>query len=222
MIPDLEIILRLLVAAGLGAVIGLERERQNQPAGLRTHIILVLGAALAMTLSINLAIQYHPLGLGGDPTRLAAQVISGIGFLGAGAILRYGANVKGLSTAASVWTMAVVGLAVGGGYYLPAVAATALLLVCLVVLNILEHSLIRSYITMQVTLVVEDRPHLLEEARQVMLKHVKKVTYTRIDKDFQKKQAEIMAEVTILEGAALERLMDDLSQIKGIRGFKIL
>ena len=152
----------------------------------------------------------------------AAQVVSGIGFLGAGAILRYGASVKGLSTAASVWSMAVVGLAVGGGYYLPAVAATALLLVCLVTLNILEHSLIRSYITMQVTLVVEDRPRLLEEARQTLLKHVKKVTYIQIEKDFEKNRTEIMAEVTFLEGAALEKLMDDLAQIKGIHGFKIL
>ena len=78
-----------------------------------------------MTLSINLAIQFRPLVPNGDPARLAAQVISGIGFLGAGAILRYGPNIKGLTTAASLWTMAVVGLAVGAGHYLSGVAATS-------------------------------------------------------------------------------------------------
>src|SRR5512138_990442 len=106
MISDFEIIFRLLAAAALGALVGYERQRNNQPAGLRTHIILVVGAALAMTLSINLAMQYRPLVPNGDPARLAAQVISGIGFLGVGAIIRYGPNIKGLTTATSMWSMA--------------------------------------------------------------------------------------------------------------------
>ena len=112
MIPDYQIILRLLLAAGLGALVGLERELRGQFAGLRTYIILVTGAALSMTVSINLAIQFHPLAPNGDPARLAAQVVSGIGFLGAGAILRFGSHVKGLTTATSLWSMAMVGLAV--------------------------------------------------------------------------------------------------------------
>ncbi len=88
MITDTDIVLRLLVAAVLGGLVGYERERNNQPAGLRTHIILVVGAALAMVLSVNLAMQFKPLVPNGDPARLAAQVISGIGFLGVGAIIR--------------------------------------------------------------------------------------------------------------------------------------
>ncbi len=110
MISDQEIVIRVLIAAIIGALVGFERERQGQPAGLRTHIILVVGAALTMTLSINLAIQFRPYVPNGDPARLAAQVLSGIGFLGAGAILRYGPNIKGLTTATSLWTLAVVGL----------------------------------------------------------------------------------------------------------------
>ena len=109
MITDTDIILRLLVAGVLGGLVGYERERNNQNAGLRTHIILVIGAALAMTLSINLAIQFRPLVSNGGPARLAAQVISGIGFLGVGAIIRYGPNIKGLTTATSMWSMAIVG-----------------------------------------------------------------------------------------------------------------
>ena len=120
MIGEWDILIRLLIAAGLGAVVGFERERSQQPAGLRTHIILVVGSTLAMTLSVNLAIQFQPLVPNGDPARLAAQVISGIGFLGAGAIFRYGVSIKGLTTATSLWTMAVVGLVVGAGHYLAA------------------------------------------------------------------------------------------------------
>ena len=112
LISEGEILIRLGLAALLGMIVGFERERQNQPAGLRTHAILAIGSCLAMTVSINLAVQFVPYVPNGDPARLAAQVISGIGFLGAGAILRYGTNVKGLTTATSLWTVAIVGLAV--------------------------------------------------------------------------------------------------------------
>src|SRR5665648_365038 len=101
MITDQDVIIRIIIAALLGAIVGFERERNGQDAGLRTHIILVVGATLTMTISINMAIQYRPLVINGDPARLAAQVVSGIGFLGAGAIIRYGPNIKGLTTAAS-------------------------------------------------------------------------------------------------------------------------
>ncbi len=222
MISDLDILLRILAAAVLGGVIGLERQRNNQPAGLRTHIVLVVGAALAMCLSINMSIQYLPKGTGGDPTRLAAQVVSGIGFLCAGAILRYGANVKGLATAASLWTMTMVGLAVGGGYYLPAAATTALLLVTLVIITLLENRFIRPYVTMQVTIIAEDSPGLLQDTRQIMLKHVKTIDNVRIAKNFQKKHVKIEAEVTFREGEAQGRLIDDLGKLPGIRGCKIV
>ena len=141
MVSDTQIIFRLLVAAALGALVGYERQRNNQPAGLRTHIILVIGATLAMTLSINLAMEFRPLVPNGDPARLAAQVISGIGFLGVGAIIRYGANIKGLTTATSMWSMAVVGLVVGAGYYLIAAFTTGLLLFTLILINFFEKRL---------------------------------------------------------------------------------
>jgi putative Mg2+ transporter-C (MgtC) family protein len=222
MISDLNIIWRILAAAALGAVIGFEQQRNNQPAGLRTHIVLVVGSALAMVISINMSIQYLPTGTAGDPTRLAAQVVSGIGFLCAGAILRYGVNVKGLATAASLWTMAMVGLAVGGGYYLPAVATTGLLWIVLVMLTFLENRFIRSYITRQVIVIAEDRPKLLEDVRCITLKHVKLASNFRIEKNFRKKRIRIETEVTLLEGETLERLMEDLGQIEGAQGCKII
>lgn len=134
-ISEVQIILRVLVGAALGAAVGLERERQDQPAGLRTHMILVIGSTLAMVLSVNLGFLYARPGTPADPARLAAQVISGIGFLGAGAILRYGLTVKGLTTATSLWTMAIVGMTVGAGYYLIGVFATALMLMGFLLLS---------------------------------------------------------------------------------------
>lgn len=134
--PQLETVLLLLEAAFLGALIGLERERNNQPAGLRTHIILCLGSALIMVVSARVA------GEGYDPGRIAAQVVSGIGFLGAGAILRMGASVRGITTAASIWTSAGIGLAVGARLHVEAAAATAILLVSLTVLKSVERRFI--------------------------------------------------------------------------------
>ena len=157
MISDQDILIRLIVAALLGAVVGFERERTGQPAGLRTHIILVVGATLTMTLSINLPIEFKNLTPNGDPSRLAAQVISGIGFLGAGAIFRYGPSVKGLTTATSLWTMAIVGLVVGAGHYLSAAAATAVILVALVVLNYFEKKFIDTYTSVQITVTADNR-----------------------------------------------------------------
>lgn len=124
-------IFRLIEAAILGGLIGLERERNNQPAGLRTHIILCLGSALIMEVSIRIAAE----GPAYDPGRIAAQVVSGIGFLGAGAILRMGASVRGLTTAASIWTTAGIGLAVGAGYHLEAISVVLIMLLSLAFLK---------------------------------------------------------------------------------------
>jgi putative Mg2+ transporter-C (MgtC) family protein len=151
-------LLHLVVSAMLGVIIGLERERLNQPAGLRTHMILVAGATLAMTLSINLAIQFHPLVPTGDPARLTAQEISGIGFLGDGAMLRFGTRIKGLTTATSIWTMAVVGLMVGAGYYLTGIAATLFLLFILTLLNQIEKRMVPVQKVLHFLIEVQDRP----------------------------------------------------------------
>ena len=128
---QISFIFRLIEAAILGGLIGLERERSNQPAGLRTHIILCLGSALIMEVSMRVG-EGSP---GGDPGRIAAQVVSGVGFLGAGAILRMGASVRGLTTAASIWTTSGIGLAVGAGYHVEAVSAVVIMLLSLGVLK---------------------------------------------------------------------------------------
>jgi putative Mg2+ transporter-C (MgtC) family protein len=129
---SLELMLRLLLAAGLGAAIGVEREIRQKPAGLRTNILIALGSALFVAVSIAFA---HA---GGTPDRIAAQVVTGIGFLGGGAILRSGTSVHGMTTAATIWVNAAVGMAAGAGLYAIAIAATTLALVVLAVLPPLE------------------------------------------------------------------------------------
>jgi len=122
-----EIFGRLFLAVFLGGIIGLERERHGRAAGLRTHILVCVGSSLAMCLAIYLSEKYP----GSDPSRIASQVLSGIGFLGAGTILRFRASVKGLTTAASLWTVSGIGLAVGSGFYFGALIATLVVLVSL-------------------------------------------------------------------------------------------
>lgn len=130
---DLELIQRLILAAVLGAALGLERELRQKSAGLRTNILIAVGSALFTLMSIEMA-----EGRGSDPTRIAAQIVTGIGFLGAGAIMRTGSGVQGLTTAATVWVNAALGVAAGGGEYHLALMGTAVTMAVLLVLVPIE------------------------------------------------------------------------------------
>jgi len=135
-----ELALRLGLAAGLGAAIGVERELREREAGLRTHLLVSLGAALFTLVSAYGWTDWHfsnREGIVFDPTRIAAQIVTGVGFLGAGAIIRQGLTVRGLTTAATLWAVAAIGMAVGAGYYSAAVLTTAVVLVSLWPLRIL-------------------------------------------------------------------------------------
>lgn len=125
---DLYLIGRLVLAAVFGGIVGYEREVHEHPAGLRTHILVCMGSALMTLVSVHFVRPY------GDPTRIAAQIVSGIGFLGAGTILRQGSIVRGLTTAASLWTVAGIGIAVGVGgsrYLMLAAVATGIVFITL-------------------------------------------------------------------------------------------
>ena len=123
---EIELTVRLVAALLLGAVIGVERELQRMPAGFRTHALVALGAAIFTVVS-----AYGLTGPMSDPTRIAAQIVSGVGFLGGGAILHHGGTVRGLTTAASLWAVAAVGMAAGAGLYVVAVGGAALVIVTL-------------------------------------------------------------------------------------------
>ena len=150
-VPTLEwphVLLRLLVAALLGGAIGMERELRERQAGLRTHLVVCVGSALFTLVS---AYGFHEFLVSGgslvrtDPTRIAAQIVSGIGFLGAGAIIRQGLSVKGLTTAATLWLVAAIGMASGAGYYSAALFATAGALLTLGPLRIVAYRVVRRY-----------------------------------------------------------------------------
>lgn len=136
------ICLRLLCAMAVGLVIGIEREYTNRPAGMRTHILVALGACAVMVTGELIFQKYQALGAAPDPARMGAQVITGVGFLGAGTILREGSNVKGLTTAASLWAVACLGLAAGGGYYTVAVLGMVFIFATLTIFEVLQHKLV--------------------------------------------------------------------------------
>ncbi|HEY7701040.1 MAG TPA: MgtC/SapB family protein [Candidatus Limnocylindrales bacterium] len=149
---DSDFALRLLVAAVLGALVGLEREIHDHPAGMRTHLLVSLGSAGFTVLSI--AAFPAP---GADPGRIAAQIVSGIGFLGAGAILKEGATIRGLTTAASLWAVAAVGMAAGAGAWVVAVTVTGLAIVSLWPLRLVAERVIgRDPHVVRMRLLVED------------------------------------------------------------------
>jgi len=140
-----EELLRIVLAAGLGAAVGLERELREHEAGLRTHMLVAVGSALFTLVSAygfgEFFAQTGPV-VPVDPTRIAAQIVTGIGFLGAGAIIRQGMNVRGLTTAATLWAVAAIGLASGAGYYFGAVATTVVVLIALWPVKILAKQLL--------------------------------------------------------------------------------
>ena len=142
-ITEHDMIIRLCLGFVAGAIIGFERSSRRQVAGLRTHILIATGSTLLMLLSIYLPQQYNPLRTS-DPGRIAAQVVSGIGFLGAGAIIRLGNTIRGLTTATSLWFVAAVGLAIGGGMFLVAAIAEVLGIITLLLLNLFEKKIFPS------------------------------------------------------------------------------
>lgn len=181
MIGTDEVILRLVIASILGGLVGIDREIHNRPAGLRTHILVTVGSALIMLVSMY---GFE----GNDPARLSAQVVSGIGFLGAGTILRNGNDVKGLTTAASIWVCGGIGLAIGNGYYLGGCITTGIVLFTLLSLGFIEKKLIQSkYKSLQIICV--DRNGLLGEIgttmanNNVTIKDIKIINDNKYDEE---------------------------------------
>jgi putative Mg2+ transporter-C (MgtC) family protein len=163
-VPELhfgEILLRVVLAGILGGAIGAEREIREREAGLRTHMLVSIGAALFMLVSAYGFSDFHfsnASGITYDPTRIAAQVVTGIGFLGAGAIIRQGLSVRGLTTAASLWVVAAIGLATGAGYYSAALITTVVVLVSLWPLRIVAFRIFERVRPGELRLEVELQP----------------------------------------------------------------
>lgn len=177
-----EILLRLLFALMVGAVVGTEREYTHRPAGMRTHMLVALGACAVMLTGQKIFCQYYPLGATPDPARLAAQVIAGVGFLGAGTILREGTSIKGLTTAASVWTVACLGVAVGAGFYMIGLMGTALMMITLVVFERIQKRLLSGRdITYAFSVTTRNVTNVMNLINQLALQAEAALTFVRMD-----------------------------------------
>lgn len=163
---------RLFCALVMGAIVGMERELTHRPAGLRTHMLVALGACAVMLIGQLVFEQYTPLGAMPDPARMAAQVVAGVGFLGAGTIMREGNAVRGLTTAASIWTVACLGLAVGAGYYYVGLFGTGFVLVTLICFEWLQKLLMKNrYCSFHYTVRCRDIFEGLNKINELAKKH---------------------------------------------------
>ena len=207
-------ILRLIVAAFLGGVIGLERQQRHKSAGLRTHILVCLGSCLVMLISYKIYSEVQGL-TNADPARLAAQVVSGIGFLGAGTIMKEGLTIKGLTTAASLWVVAGVGLAVGAGYYVGAVTTTVLSVLALTYLPRFER--LYGFGPSQVALIVHsvDKPGQIGRVGSYLGTKNVAICDIKID-EVGKNDIHISVIVDVTDRRIVPEIIDGLKGIEGV------
>jgi len=185
---ELAVFVKLLLAGMAGGAVGLEREKHGRPAGLRTHLLVALGACLMMIISEAFHLKYamHDTtsALRLDPSRTAAQIITGIGFLGAGVIIKEGASVRGLTTAASLWLSAGLGMAFGMGLFIPGVMTTVLALLSLIFLKMLE-PVIKKDRYLDIAITANNRPGLQDEVEKLFAEKAMQITDIRSHIDLQ-------------------------------------
>jgi putative Mg2+ transporter-C (MgtC) family protein len=206
---DLELLGRLLLAAILGGAIGAERELNDQAAGLRTHMLLTIGACLFTLVSA------HGFGGSTDPSRLAAQIVTGIGFLGGGAIVRHGLTVKGLTTAASIWATASVGVAIGAGSYLLGVGGAVLVVGTLFGLRRVSKLLQRWGVSRE-EFVIATRPGFDVE-QIVELVQRERVDLRGLERQDAGGEGRIVLVVKLPPRYRPEQLLDALGRLDGVR-----
>ncbi|SAL61876.1 MgtC family membrane protein [Caballeronia arvi] len=222
MLGNIELVSRLVMAAALGSVIGFERERLAWAAGLRTHMLVCVGSALFMIVSaFGFADALTASHVVLDPSRVAAQVVSGIGFLGAGSILLRGEIVRGLTTAASLWSVAAIGLAVGGGLYTASIAATAIILIILAGIKPLERRFINVKQRRQLTMLVDRGAlsfHALHEALGPGSVRVKQFVVQQSDDSAD--LDEVRVELSRASAPEYQAICERLRQLDVVREFR--
>ena len=218
MLPLHQLILRLVVATALTSLIGLDRELHESAAGLRTHALVGMASCLFMIAS---AFGFHDIlgtpNVSLDPSRIAAQIVTGIGFLGAGAIIANGSTIRGLTTAASIWTVAAIGLAVGGGMYWAAAIATAIALLLLVVLRPWERRLDLYWRKQTVTAVFD--PNTTSLAEMLNSLHAQNLHVCRIAVDPNTEGSGKVAQIAVDERgeAVLQTAIQALTRVEGVQ-----
>ena len=220
MITDIEIIFRLILASLLGGAVGLELEVHGRPAGVRTYLLLSLGSAMIMIISEYLFHKYRGgvpgISLQVDPGRIAAQAITGIGFLGAGVIIRSKDTIRGLTTAACVWVVCAVGLTIGAGFYFYGGSVAAITVVSLVGLKPLERKLSRDWYQ-EMTVVSADLPGQAERIREIIDRHGLKVVNSGLSNDLEKKELTL---TFLLRQRVVHPQRQALQEVFGLEGIK--
>ncbi|MGE5484257.1 MAG: MgtC/SapB family protein [Ignavibacteriales bacterium] len=202
-------LVRLFLAAIVGAAVGFERERINRAAGLRTHILVCTGSALVMLVSTNMVEVFGY----GDPGRIAAQVVTGVGFLGAGTILREGPTVRGLTTAAGLWVVSGLGLAIGLGMYVPALFTSAVVLGALFLLPPLERRLAKREGV--ITVVMDDKPGQLGLVATILGRHGIDIRHVEFE-TMERGMVGIAFRARFQPDTNLAACASDLAEVKGI------
>lgn len=222
-ISEMELTIRILFALAIGGLIGLEREFGQHSAGFRTHILVCLGSALIMLLSLyGFGIFMDEPNVRADPARLAAQVISGIGFLGAGTILRTGNSISGLTTAASLWVVAALGLAVGAGFYYGAMLTTVLVLICLFVLNKLENVFSKKRKVTEITVVMKETSGSVQLVMDKMKPLHASLSNLSTVEDSTNPGETVLQMHMIVKASKLEKHLDILDELRRVPGVKQL
>lgn len=211
-VTTISSVYKLVLSLLLGSIIGYERKKKGQPAGVRTFSLIAMGSTLAMILSIYVPQEY--LGLkNGDPGRIAAQVVTGIGFLGAGAIMQMKGSVRGLTTAAGIWIIAAIGLSVGVGMYLIAVFATGLSLVILMYVDKIEHRANLGSESRTIKLKVSEIMTDISVYRETLAKGKISVVKYNIEYDFEKNITDIYLFVLLPENVDIFAIGNSLRDI---------
>ena len=214
---------KLLIAAILSSFIGWERERRGRPAGLRTHLLVCVGVTLMMLVSEHIFVNYQGYKndsvLRIDPARIAAQVVTGIGFLGAGTIMRSRASIRGLTTAASLWLVAGIGLAVGSGFILPAVFATVIAIATLILIPFIERGMKKDKFR-TIKMLITGQEHFLDDITRILEKNSVKLQNYKFEKDIQKNEIMYDINVKYKDEKTLLFASDDITKtIKDIKCF---
>lgn len=217
MLNEWAIIFRLVLAAVLSGFIGFEREFHGRAAGLRTHILLCVGSTLVMLTSMHIFDMYIsrvPV----DPARIAAGVITGIGFLGAGTIMRSRSSVRGLTTAASLWVVAGIGLAVGSGLYFASVLTTALTIVTLMLFGRVEHSMIRK--DWYRTLIIESKEGIdqMKAIRAILGDFRTDITDFEIDRAADGMSMSLRLGLKLYETRSADSIVEAVGRLDGVKG----
>lgn len=215
MVFELEALIRILIALVCGGIIGYEREYKNRPAGLRTHMLVCIGAALVMIVSQYLYEIYSP-GVT-DPARLGAQVVSGIGFLGAGTIIRDRFSVKGLTTAATLWVVACIGLAIGSGYYLMGIIVTGVIFMALILFRKLENVLKIKPSRAKLKITAENDDDIEKDIKTILEKLGFSIKGTKFIKSKDKKTVEFTFEISCTSTDAWNSISETLFRNKKIQ-----